>query len=60
MSEALTLADILGYITNLVTAAVGWVGQFITVITENPLLLMFVIMSVVGLGIGLLSRLIRL
>lgn len=60
MSEALTLADILGFVTDLVSAAVGWVSQYIQVITDNPLLLMFVIMSVVGLGVGLLARLIRL
>lgn len=60
MSEAVTLTTILDYITQLVTAAVGWVGQFIGVITDNPLLLMFCILSVVGLGVGLLARLIRL
>lgn len=60
MTETVTLATILGYITQLVNEAITWVGKFIEVITSNPLLLMFVIMSVVGLGVGLLSRLIRL
>lgn len=60
MTETVTLATILGYITQLVNEAIVWVGKFIEVITSNPLLLMFVIMSVVGLGVGLLARLIRL
>lgn len=61
MEPAVTgMAAILTNITSLVTAAVGWIGQFITVITANPFLMLFIIMSVVGLGIGLLSRLLHL
>ena len=40
-------------ITSLVTAAVGWVGQYVTAITSNPLLLIFVVTAFVGLGVGL-------
>ena len=47
-------------ITSLVTAAVGWVGQYVTAITANPLLLIFVVTAFVGLGVGLISRIIRL
>lgn len=53
------MATILADVTALVNAAVGWVGQFVTVITGQPLLLMFVIVSFVGLGVGLIKRLIR-
>ena len=47
-------------ITSFVTAAVGWVGQYVTAITANPLLLIFVVTAFVGLGVGLISRIIRL
>ena len=46
------MATILADVTALVNAAVGWVGQFVTVITGQPLLLMFVIVAFVGLGVG--------
>lgn len=56
------MAAILSSITSLVTSAIGWVTSFIGVVTAsgNELLLLFVILSLVGLGVGLLSRLIRL
>lgn len=54
------MASILSSVTDFVTAAIGWVTQFTTVITGQPLLLMFVIVAFVGLGVGLIKRLIRL
>ena len=46
--------------TEIVTSGITWVGQFVGAITANPLILMFVIVAFVGLGIGLISRLIKL
>lgn len=60
LATAPTMADIIGNVGSLVTAAVGWIGQYVTLITSNPLLEMFVITSFVGLGVGLIRRLIRL
>lgn len=54
------MAEILGQVTSFVTAAIGWIGSFVTCITDTPLLLMFVIVAFVGLGVGLIKRLIRL
>lgn len=54
------MADIITNVTALVTAAITWVTSFVTAITDNPLILMFVIISFVGLGVGLIRRLIRL
>ena len=54
------MADILSAVTSFVTSAITWVTSFATVITETPLLLMFVIVAFVGLGVGLIKRLIRL
>lgn len=55
-----TLAAIINDIGSLVTGAVSWVGSFVGAITDNPLILMFVIVGFVGLGVGLIKRLIRL
>jgi hypothetical protein len=46
-------------ISTFVTEAIKWVGQFVTCITSNPLLLAFVIVAFVGLGVGLIKRLVR-
>lgn len=54
------MSTIITDITSLVTAAITWVTSFVGAITANPLILMFVIISFVGLGVGLIRRLIRL
>lgn len=51
------MSTIITDITSIVTAAMGWVGQAVTVITANPLLELAVVLPFVGLGIGLLKRL---
>ena len=62
MQEAatVTIATIVGNVTTLVTEAIKWVGSYVGVITSNPLLLMFVIVAFVGLGVGLIKRLVRI
>lgn len=55
-----SLAAILEAITSFVTSAITWIGQFVTTITGNPLLLLFVIVAFVGLAVGLIGRLIKL
>lgn len=54
------MSAILSNVSSIVTAAIGWMGDFVTAITAtgNELLLLFVIVPFVGLGIGLLKRLI--
>ena len=54
------MSEIISSVTSRVTAAIGWVNSFVGDITGQPLLLMFVITSFVGLGVGLIKRLIRL
>lgn len=58
--DPMTMTDIVGNVTTIVTGAVGWIGQYVALITGQPLLLLFVITSFVGLGVGLIARLIRL
>ena len=54
-----TMATVLGSITEVFTAAVGWVGTVAETVAGEPLLLIGVVVSFVGLGIGLFSRLLR-
>lgn len=54
------MAAILGDATSIVTEGLKWVGQVVTTVTSNPILLLFVILPLVGLGIGLFRRLINI
>lgn len=56
----MTMSTLLSNVTAFVTEAISWVTSFCTCITGQPLLLMFVIVAFVGLGVGLIRRLIRL
>lgn len=58
--SSVAIATILSNVTSLVTEAIKWVGSFVGAITSNPLILMFVIVAFVGLGVGLIRRLVRL
>lgn len=59
-TSTVTIASLVGDITTIVTSAVSWIGSFVGAITSNPLILMFVIVGFVGLGVGLIKRLVRL
>lgn len=58
--SAVTIASILTDVTSFVTSAVSWIGSFVGAITASPLLLMFCIVAFVGLGVGLIGRLMHL
>lgn len=58
-ATAATMSTILTDVGSIVTQAATWIGQYVGVITSNPLIEMFVIVSFVGLGVGLLKRLVR-
>lgn len=53
------MAEIIAMISAVVTEAFVWAGQAVTFITENPLIMLFVGLPVVGLGIGFVMRLVR-
>ena len=59
-SPSTDVSGILAIVTSVVTEAIKWIGQFVTCITSQPLLLMFVVITFVGLGVGLIRRIIRL
>ena len=46
-------------ITAIFTAAIGWVGTVATTIVDEPLLLMFCVIPLGGLGVGLFRRLLH-
>lgn len=48
---------ILSSVTSLFTAAMGWAGDVLELIVSTPLLLIFASLSLVGLGIGIVRRL---
>lgn len=57
--EPTGIAAILAIITQVVTAAISWVGSYIGCVmaSGNELLAVFFCLPLVGLGIGLLRRL---
>lgn len=54
-----TIATMLSDIGSMVTSAVSWIGSFVGAITDNKLLLGFVLVALIGTGVGLINRLIR-
>ena len=51
--------SLISNISAVFTAAIGWAGTVGTTVTESPLLLFGVIVSFVGLGVGLFKRLLH-
>lgn len=47
-------------VTEIFTAAVGWAGTVGNTIVNTPILLMFVVLPLVGLGIGIFKRLLHM
>lgn len=56
-TSAMTLQEVLTTVTSILTAALGWVSSTITMITANPLLLVFVVIPLIFLGVNMLRRL---
>lgn len=58
--EGITMASILADIGTMFTTAITWVGNVATTVAGQPLLLVFFLLPLVGLGVGLFKRLVRL
>lgn len=55
------MAAILASVTTLVTNAVSWAGSYLTFVTGNDVMLLFCIaLPLVGLGIGVIRRLVSI
>lgn len=52
-----TFTNIISGITEIVTGAISWMSSFVTAITDNPLILFFVLMSCSLFGIHILKSL---
>jgi len=56
---ASAMTTLLSTITEVFTAAVGWVGTVATTVTDTPILLVGVVTGFIGIGISLFSRLLN-
>lgn len=54
--EAMTMETIITNVGSIITAAMTWATSAVNFITSNPLILMFVLLSLVGIGVGLVRR----
>lgn len=56
------MANFITAVSSVVTAGIGWMGDYVGAITAegNEMLLLFVAVPFVGLGIGLLKRMISI
>ena len=55
------MAAIITDVTSLVTGAISWMSSYMTAILADDVLTLFVVvLPLVGLGIGLITRLFRL
>lgn len=53
------MAAIISVVGDVFTAAIGWVGTTATTVVANPLLELFCLIPLVGLGVGLFRRLLN-
>ena len=58
-SATVTIATLVADVGKIFTAAIGLAGTVGEKIVSTPLLLMFVVIPVVGLGVGLFKRLLN-
>lgn len=54
-----TMTAIISALTEVFTAVIGYVGTVATTITGQPLLLLFCLIPLIGLGVGLFRRLLN-
>ena len=55
----MTMTSLLSTVTEVFTAAVGWVGTVAETIIGEPLLLIGVVMGFIGVGVGLFRRMLN-
>lgn len=58
--NSVTLAALLTAIGDIFTAAIGWVSDVATAVAAQPTLLLWFLIPLVGLGVGMFKRLVRL
>ena len=62
MTTTSVLSTLLSNVGSIVSAVIGWVGDFLQMVTTsgNELLLIFLLLPLVGYGIHMLKMMIRL
>lgn len=50
--DAVTMSGIIEAVSSAFNAAIGWVGSVASTIAGEPLLLLFCVLPLVGLGVG--------
>lgn len=62
MEGVSAMSSILTTVGEVVTSAISWIGDYASLITAegNEIMLLFVLLPLVGLGIGLLKRMVSL
>lgn len=58
-STAYSISTMMTDIGSWVTASINWIQSFVGAITDNKLILGFVLVALIGTGVGLINRLIR-
>ena len=58
MEGGATMATILESAGLIVTEALGWLTETVSTVVGSPLLMLFVILGLVGTGVGLMRRII--
>jgi len=53
----MTMTALLSTITDVFTAAIGWVGTVASTVSGEPLLLIGFVLGFIGIGIGMFRRL---
>lgn len=56
----MTVATIIGQAGDIVTEGLSWVKEVATTMTSEPLIMTFVLVTFVGMGVGLIRRMMRL
>lgn len=54
-----SISTIVGNVGDIFTGAMGWAAEVGSTVVETPILLMFVVLPLVGLGIGIFKRLLN-
>lgn len=57
--ETVTITTILESVGDVFTASIDWVGAVAETVVGEPILLLFAVIPLVGLGVGMFKRLIN-
>ena len=53
------IEEVITSIGNVLTALIGWVGEFLEILTTNPLTMVILGVLIVSTGIGFMFRLLK-